>query len=344
MGHEEHQQQAAHEQTAPVRCGVVTISDTRTPRSDTSGQAICTALEQAGQQVLHYAVVEDTAARIVAAVHECRAAGCQVLITSGGTGIAQRDTTFEAIDGLLHKRIPGFGELFRMLSYQEIGSAAMLSRAMAGVYQGMLIFCLPGSTAAVRLALEQLILPELTHMVWELHRQADTEPPSAAGAASQLSHLDEQGNARMVDVSDKAVTLREAVARGSVQMQPETLRLVISGGVPKGDVLAVARVAGIMAARRTPELIPLCHTLLLTHVAVTFTPDEERSLLLIEATVRTRAQTGVEMEALVAVSSAALTVYDMCKAIDREMRINHIRLARKSGGRSGNRKNDTSNE
>lgn len=151
----------------------------------------------------------------------------------------------------------------------------------------------------------------------------------------RLTHLDERGQAQMVDVGAKADTQREAVARGSITMQPETLHLIMSGAAPKGDVLAAARIAGIMAAKRTPELIPLCHTLLLTHVSVTIEPDAEANALRIEARVRTRGPTGVEMEALTAVSVAALTIYDMCKAVDRGMRIGDIRLAEKRGGRSG---------
>jgi cyclic pyranopterin phosphate synthase len=139
----------------------------------------------------------------------------------------------------------------------------------------------------------------------------------------------------MVDVGQKDETPREAVARGAVLMLPETLRLIVAGELPKGDVLAVARVAGIMAAKRTPDLIPLCHPLLLTHVAVDLKPDPDRQAILIEATVRTTGKTGVEMEALTAVSAAALTIYDMCKAVDRGMRIVDIRLAQKRGGRSG---------
>ncbi|MBX0331398.1 cyclic pyranopterin monophosphate synthase MoaC [Oscillochloris sp. ZM17-4] len=150
-----------------------------------------------------------------------------------------------------------------------------------------------------------------------------------------LTHLDAQGRAHMVDVGAKDETRREAVARGHVAMRPETLRMIVEGAAPKGDVLAVARVAGIMAAKRTPELIPLCHTLLLTHASVQIAPDAAGAGLDIEATVRTRGQTGVEMEALTAVSVAALTIYDMCKAVDRGMRIGDIRLAEKRGGRSG---------
>ncbi len=139
----------------------------------------------------------------------------------------------------------------------------------------------------------------------------------------------------MVDVTAKAETMREAVARGRIHLRPETLRLIASGQVPKGDVLATARLAGIMAAKRTHELIPLCHPLLLTSVDVDIRPDEEASTLELEARARTTGRTGVEMEALVAVAVAALTVYDMVKAVDRGARISDIRLARKRGGKSG---------
>ncbi len=152
---------------------------------------------------------------------------------------------------------------------------------------------------------------------------------------SELTHLDAEGRAQMVDVGEKNVTRREAVARGIVLMRPETLQLIMAGGLPKGDVLAVARIAGIMAAKRAPDLIPLCHPLLLTHVAVELQPAADGAAVLIEATVRTIGKTGVEMEALTAVSAAALTIYDMCKAVDRSMRISDIRLAQKRGGRSG---------
>jgi cyclic pyranopterin monophosphate synthase len=152
---------------------------------------------------------------------------------------------------------------------------------------------------------------------------------------SGLTHLDSEGHAHMVDVGAKPATQREAIARGEVQLRAETLQLIVSGGLPKGDVLAVARIAGIMAAKRTHEIIPLCHPLLLSHIAVNLVPAEDGEHLLIEAIVRTTGPTGVEMEALTAVSAAALTIYDMCKAVDRAMRIGNIRLAQKRGGRSG---------
>ncbi|HEY75822.1 MAG TPA: cyclic pyranopterin monophosphate synthase MoaC [Thermoflexia bacterium] len=151
----------------------------------------------------------------------------------------------------------------------------------------------------------------------------------------ELTHLDENGAARMVDVTEKKPTVREAVAAGEVWMRPETLALIQSGGVPKGDVLAVARVAGIQAAKRTPELIPLCHPLPITAVEVDFSFDEQRPAVRIVARVRCTGVTGVEMEALTAVSVAALTIYDMCKAVDRGMRIQNVRLIRKTGGKSG---------
>lgn len=151
----------------------------------------------------------------------------------------------------------------------------------------------------------------------------------------ELSHVDASGKARMVDVSAKDATAREAVAAGEVHMRPETLALIQADGFTKGDVLAVARIAGIMAAKRTPELIPLCHTVPLTGVVVDLEPDKEESLVRIEARVKCTDVTGVEMEALTAVSVAALTIYDMCKAVDRGMQIQNIRLLFKTGGKSG---------
>jgi cyclic pyranopterin phosphate synthase len=150
-----------------------------------------------------------------------------------------------------------------------------------------------------------------------------------------LTHFDAQGRARMVDVSDKDSTTRVAIARGTVLMEPETLRRVADGEIGKGDVLGVARLAGIMAAKRTHDLIPLCHPLPLSAIAIDLRADAGRNAIDIEAEVKTTGRTGVEMEALTAVSVAALTVYDMCKAIDRGMRIAEIRLVHKSGGKSG---------
>ena len=171
MGHQEHEQRAQAEVSQSIRCGVITISDTRTPDTDTSGTAIRALLEAAGHSVTHYQLVRDEPDQIAALVRELAGNGCQVILTNGGTGIARRDSTFEAIDALIEKRLPGFGELFRMLSYAEIGAAAMLSRAAAGTIGSALVFCMPGSTNAVRLAMEQLIIPQLPHLIWETVRQ-----------------------------------------------------------------------------------------------------------------------------------------------------------------------------
>ncbi|TDI57983.1 MAG: cyclic pyranopterin monophosphate synthase MoaC [Alphaproteobacteria bacterium] len=152
---------------------------------------------------------------------------------------------------------------------------------------------------------------------------------------AELTHFDAKGKSRMVDVSDKEVTERVAVAAGSVVMAPDTMKLITEGGVKKGDVLSVARLAGIMGAKKTPDLIPLCHPLALNSVEVDLVCDPERNAVDITATCKVTGRTGVEMEALTAAAVAALTVYDMCKAVDRGMRITEIRLVHKSGGRSG---------
>jgi cyclic pyranopterin phosphate synthase len=157
---------------------------------------------------------------------------------------------------------------------------------------------------------------------------------------ARFTHFDDQGNAHMVDVSQKAVTDRSATAKASVLMQPETVQLILSGGVKKGDVLQVARLAGIMAAKRTSDLIPLCHPLGLDAVEVDLACDEARSAVDISATCRLTSRTGVEMEALTAASVAALTVYDMCKSVDRAMRITDVRLTHKAGGKSGEFRQD----
>ncbi|MDE2200859.1 MAG: cyclic pyranopterin monophosphate synthase MoaC [Rhodospirillales bacterium] len=156
---------------------------------------------------------------------------------------------------------------------------------------------------------------------------------------SGLTHFDSAGRAVMVDVGDKAETAREATAKARVVMQPATLRLIVEGRAAKGDVFAVARLAGIMAAKRTAELIPLCHPLPLSAVSLDLAPQGEDAVA-ITATVRTTGRTGVEMEALTAVSVAALTVYDMCKAVDRAMRIEAVRVVAKSGGKSGDFRQD----
>ncbi len=157
---------------------------------------------------------------------------------------------------------------------------------------------------------------------------------------SKLTHVDAKGEARMVDVSAKDVTARSAMARGRVVMQAATLALVLDNRMKKGDVLAAARIAGVMAAKRTHDLIPLCHPLMISAISVDFDPDTKQSAINVEATVKVEGKTGVEMEALTAASIACLTIYDMCKAVDRGMRITDLRVVEKSGGKSGHFKAD----
>jgi cyclic pyranopterin phosphate synthase len=152
---------------------------------------------------------------------------------------------------------------------------------------------------------------------------------------SELTHVDGSGRPRMVDITGKPDTVREAVARGTVTMKPSTLERLKTGSMTKGDVLAVAQLAGVMAAKQTPSLIPLCHPLLIGDIKVDLSLDEENSAVEINATVKSTGRTGVEMEALTATAIAALTVYDMCKAVDRGMKIGNVRLIKKSGGKSG---------
>ncbi len=152
---------------------------------------------------------------------------------------------------------------------------------------------------------------------------------------AKLSHLDAEGRARMVDVTEKDITSRAGVARGKIFMRPDTLAMIVEKRVAKGDVFSVARVAGIMGAKRTPDLIPMCHPLNITSVEISLTPAKNPSRVEIEATVKVTGQTGVEMEAMTAVAVSALTIYDMCKAVDREMTIGEIQLTKKSGGKSG---------
>jgi cyclic pyranopterin phosphate synthase len=153
--------------------------------------------------------------------------------------------------------------------------------------------------------------------------------------SERFTHFDAEGQAHMVDVGDKAMTERAAVASGSIRMQADTLAMILEGGHKKGDVLGVARIAGIMGAKRTAELVPLCHPLPLTKVGIDFTPDTHLNQIRCVTTAKTRGQTGVEMEALCAVQVALLTIYDMCKAVDRGMVIESVRLEEKSGGKSG---------
>jgi len=165
------QHHEAASKRGPVACAIVTVSDTRTPETDTSGAAIRERLEAAGHRVVFYEIIKDEPEQITALLDRIAGeAGAQAVLFNGGTGISRRDTTYDALSARLEKTLPGFGELFRMLSFQEIGPAAMLSRAAAGVYRNRLVFSMPGSSNAVKLAMDRLIVPELEHLAWELTR------------------------------------------------------------------------------------------------------------------------------------------------------------------------------
>ncbi len=173
MSHLEHKT-ASSERIAAIRCAVVTISDTRTEESDRSGSLMQVKLQQSGHKTVFYRIIPDEPAKIKHLMKGL-AGKVDVVLFNGGTGISNRDQTFETLSGMLEKTLPGFGELFRMLSYQEIGPSAMLSRATAGIYKNTLFFSTPGSLGAVKLALDKLILPELKHLVWEILRQAEPQ-------------------------------------------------------------------------------------------------------------------------------------------------------------------------
>jgi len=167
MGAEDHREQAGQ---GSVPIAIVTVSDTRTPETDESGQIIRALAEAAGHTVVDYRIVKDEPEQVLAALEDFSAGLARLIIFNGGTGIGRRDRTYDVISRALEKTLPGFGEIFRLLSYQEVGAAAMLSRAIAGVYAGKIVFSTPGSPNAVRLALEKLILPEMQHLAWELVR------------------------------------------------------------------------------------------------------------------------------------------------------------------------------
>ena len=169
MSHSDHREISKN---MKARCAVVTCSDTRTEETDTSGAYILDGLKRAGHEVCGYQIVRDEPERIRALLEQYAADGLDVVLINGGTGISKRDSTYEAIVSMLEKTLPGFGELFRVISYEDIGPPAMLSRATAGVFRDMLVFSMPGSTAAVRLAMDRLILDELSHFVWEIHRSS----------------------------------------------------------------------------------------------------------------------------------------------------------------------------
>ncbi len=321
------------EGTRRVRLAIVTVSDTRTLDDDVSGSLAVELLGAAGHEVVAREIVKDEPTEVRALV-ERLTSDAEVIVTNGGTGIAARDSTYEALASRFDKTLDGFGELFRSLSYTDVGAAAMMSRATAGTMKGAVVVMLPGSPDAVRLGLEKIVIPELGHLA-KLTRSTRETSSASATLSATLTHLDARGQAHMVDVGAKEITTREAVAQAVVTMSAEAFALLSSGATKKGDVLATARIAGIQASKKTSELIPLCHPIALTSVSVELELDATRHAVRVIATTRTTDRTGVEMEALVAANVAALTVYDMLKAVDRAITIGEVVLLKKTGGKSG---------
>ena len=329
-----------------IQAAVITVSDQgyAGKRTDESGPAARDVLEQAGIEVREVRILPDEQQMLADTMRKlCDSGELDLLFTSGGTGMAPRDVTPEATAQVIERAAPGIAEAMRAKSL-AVTDRAMLSRAVAGVRGKTLIVNLPGSPRAVRECLEA-VLPALGHAAETLRGEAfECAQEQSGGHAhpqkptppvlSALNHLDERGNARMVDVGDKEVTDRVATARAVVRMQPQTLERILTGGIAKGDVFSCARIAGIMAAKRTHELIPMCHPLPITSVKLELTPLPPDRVQ-IDATVGCSWCTGVEMEALTAASIAGLTVYDMCKAIDRGMAVEQVQLVYKAGGRSG---------
>lgn len=322
-----------------MKSAIITVSDrcSRNERKDKTGYELKKFIEDKGFEVAYYKVVpdekEDIKREIIKAVDNMK---LELVITDGGTGFSKRDVTPDATIQLIEKPIPGFSEIMRGESY-KITQKAVLSRQVSGIRGESIIVNLPGNPKA---AIENLgfIIDALPHGIKILKNtindcSCDTEKNNKV--LDNLSHINIQGRAKMVDVSNKEVTVREAVAEGCIYMNEQTLKRVINGGINKGDVLSVAQVSGIMAAKNTSNNIPMCHPIPISGCDIEFEFNNDKNFIKIRASVRTESKTGVEMEALSAVSTCALTIYDMCKAIDRGMIIKNIMLMKKTGGKSG---------
>jgi len=339
----------------PLNVAVLTISDTRDETSDTSGQYLVEALTEAGHHLADKQIVKDDIYQIRAITSKWIASdNIQVIISTGGTGFTGRDSTPEAMLPLFDKTVEGFGELFRQVSYTDIGTSTIQSRAVAGMANKVVIFCLPGSTGACKTGWQDIIRSQIDASVKPCNFVAQLKTVGEAVEAcqtrgvimsdnKQFSHVNAQGEANMVDVSQKAVTTRTAIAEAYIKMSAQTIQMIVEGGHAKGDVFAVARIAGIQAAKKCADLIPLCHPLMLSKVQVDFEVQADQHRIRIETLCKLAGQTGVEMEALTAASVAALTLFDMCKAVDPEMEIGGVRVLQKEGGKTGHWQNQQGN-
>ena len=316
----------------PLEAAIITASDkgAQGEREDKSGDKAEAMLKAAGYTTVYRTILPDEQSALSTKMREFADQGVSFILTTGGTGFSPRDVTPEATIDVCERLVPGIAEAMRSLSL-KITSRAMLSRATSGIYKRSLIVNLPGSPKAVAECLA-FILPSLSHGL-DILRGETSE--CARHDKPKLNHFDAAGQAHMVDVSAKAETARQAVATGRINVSPEVYEAIIQGTAKKGDVLGTARLAGIMAAKKTADLIPLCHPLPLTGCNVDFTLIPTEYAVQATATTKITSRTGVEMEALCAVSTALLTIYDMCKALDKSMEITDIHLLEKTGGKSG---------
>lgn len=318
---------------------VITCSDRAAADvyEDRSGPIVRDGLAGLGFKVLPAVIVPDEVPQIRTAITAAIAQGARVVITTGGTGVGPRDVTVEATAALLDYEIAGLSEAVRRAGAAKTQLAA-ISRGLAGVISpetGPRVFICnaPGSRGGARDTLA-VLSPVLCHIVEQLDgADHDLNRPDSTPADRQFTHLNSQGEARMVDVTEKQITARTATAEAFVRCSREVVAALRDQRIPKGDVLAVSRAAGIAAAKRVPDLLPLAHVIGIHGVTIDLEIIDEGIAL--TATVKAADRTGVEMEALTAVTVAALSVVDMVKGMDKLTVIEHARVVAKSGGRSG---------
>ena len=326
-GHDHHADDAER-----VGVAVLTVSSSRSIDSDESGEAIVELLEAEGHTVVARDLVTDELGAIRNTVEGMiDREGVEAVVTTGGTGVSPDDVTVPAVEALFDRELAGIGERFRALSVEDVGAVGMLSRATAGVADGVPVFCLPGSRAAVELGMAEVVLPILGHVVG---LAGDAEGDREASGSATLTHVDSEGDAEMVDVGDKAETRRRAVARGTLELDPETIAAVRADEVGKGDVLTTVRVGAIDAVKHTWETIPLCHQIPITNVETTI--DLREDALDLEVAVETTARTGPEMEALQGVTTGLGVAWDMVKSAEKDeagqypgTRISDVRVVEK---------------
>jgi cyclic pyranopterin phosphate synthase len=300
--------------SAHVAFGVLTVSSTRTLDEDPGGDAIVGEIEAESHSVARRELVSDDERAIRERVSGMvDHAAVEAVITTGGTGLTPDDVTPEAVRPLFDRHVPGFGEQFRARSVEDVGPHGLLTRATAGVVDGVPVFCLPGSEQAAAFGTTELVAPIVGHVVGLTGTEGER---GMSDGETALTHTDESGTAQMVDVGEKRDSKRRAVARGEISLQPSTVDAVRDDGIEKGDVLATARIGAIQAVKHTWETVPMCHQIPVTNVDTEFTV--ETSTIELGVTVETVGKTGCEMEALQGVTTGLNVVWDMVKAAEKD--------------------------